>query len=50
MEENLNGMREVVECLKHEPDGYQEKRMAQSAEVAITQAKEILNMISFIAA
>ena len=46
----MNGMREVVECLKHEPDGYQEKRMAQSAEVAITQAKEILNMISFIAA
>ena len=41
-------MEEVVECLKYEPQASSEYKMSRSAEVAIGQAKELLNMISFV--
>ena len=48
VEDNLRGMEEVVECLKYEPEGSQENRMAKSAQITIAQAKEVLSMISFV--
>ena len=38
----------MVECLKYEPEGSQENRMAKSAQITIAQAREVLSMISFV--
>ena len=48
LEDNLKGMKEVVECLKYEPQDSSEYKMSRSAGVTIAQAKELLNMISVV--
>jgi len=48
MAESVAGLEDVVECLKHEHESSMEHRIATLAEASITQAKEVLSLISLL--
>ena len=49
IQENIKGMEEVVECLKHEPKTSNEWRMAEAARLTIEQALEVIKMVETLA-
>ena len=46
VERNIAGMEEVVECLQHEPETSNERRMCDAARVTVDQARDIIAMVS----
>ena len=48
VQENIEGMKEVVDCLKYEPETSNEWRMSEAAKLTIKQASEILTMVTAI--
>ena len=49
IQENIKGMEEVVECLKHEPKTSNEWRMSEAARLTIEQASEVIKMVEALA-
>ena len=49
IQENIKGMEEVVECLKHEPKTSNEWRMSEAARLTIEQASEVIKMVETLA-
>ena len=43
---NIAGLEDVVESLKHEPETSMEFRLSKMAETSMSQAKDVLSMMA----
>jgi len=49
IKENIAGLEDVIECLKHESEASAEFRICRMAETSKTQAKDMLNLVAMMA-